>query len=83
MKSLYNFIVKPYNDRYNNKTSVEGKELIVNSNIENHEFISKKAVVVYTPAAFKDLLEYLSIPKYSFSFLLCRSSISFIGLTKQ
>jgi hypothetical protein len=52
MKSLYNFIVKPYNDRYNNKTSVEGKELIVNSNIENHEFISKKAVVVYTPAAF-------------------------------
>jgi len=52
MKSLYNFIVKPHDDRYNNKISVEGEELIVNSNIENHEFISKKAVVVYTPAAF-------------------------------
>jgi len=52
MKSLYNFIVKPHNDRYNNKVKVEDKELIVNSNIEKHEFISKKAVVVYTPAAF-------------------------------
>jgi hypothetical protein len=51
MKSLYNFIVKPYNERYNNK-KVGGKELIVNSNIEDHQFISKKAVVVSTPIAF-------------------------------
>ena len=52
MKSLYNFIVKPESQRYDNVISVSDKKLIVNSNIENHEFISKKAVVVYTPAAF-------------------------------
>ena len=52
MKSLYNFIIKPYKERYNNKIKVEDKELILNSNIEEYKFVSKKAVVVYTPAAF-------------------------------
>ena len=52
MKSLYQFIVKPSIGRYDNVVDIDGKELVVNSNIENHEFISKKAVVVSTPAAF-------------------------------
>ena len=53
MKSLYAFIIKPAKDRYDNTRDVEGKELIINSNIENHLFVSKKAVVVETPAAYK------------------------------
>ena len=53
MKSLYSFIVKPFQDRYNNTTKVNNKELIINSSIENHIFVSKKAVVVSTPAAYK------------------------------
>ena len=53
MKSLYSFIVKPFEDRYNNTTKVNDKELIINSSIENHIFVSKKAVVVSTPAAYK------------------------------
>ena len=52
MKSLYNFIVKPHKERYNNLTSVDGKELILNTSIDDHKFVSKKAVVVSTPAAF-------------------------------
>ena len=52
MKSLYNFIVRPYKERYNNVTSVDGKELILNTSIDDHKFVSKKAVVVSTPAAF-------------------------------
>ena len=52
MKSLYQFIVKPYKDRYNNVRKVYDKELIVNTSIEDHKFVSKKAVVVSTPAAF-------------------------------
>jgi len=52
MKSLYQFIIKPYEDRYNNKIQVDDKELIVNTSIEDHKFVSKKAVVVSTPAAF-------------------------------
>jgi len=53
MKSLYNFIIKPCGERYNNKVKVQEKELIINTKIESHLFVNKKAVVVATPAAFK------------------------------
>ena len=52
MKSLYSFIVKPLNERYDNIKKVNDKTLIVNTGIENHEFVSKKAAVVSTPAAY-------------------------------
>ena len=52
MQSLYYFIVKPLNDRYDNTRRIAGTDLIINSSIENHRFISKKAVVVSTPAAY-------------------------------
>ena len=52
MQSLYYFIVKPLNDRYDNTRRVAGTDLIINSGIEDHRFISKKAVVVSTPAAY-------------------------------
>ena len=53
MKTLYDFIVKPINKRYNNSKSIEGKDLILNTTIEDHKYVSKKAVVVSTPTAFK------------------------------
>ena len=52
MKSLYHFIIKPLDKRYDNIKKVGNKELIINSSIENHIFVSKKAVVVSTPAAY-------------------------------
>jgi hypothetical protein len=52
VRSLYYFIVKPLNDRYDNTRTVAGTDLIINSGIEDHRFISKKAVVVSTPAAY-------------------------------
>jgi len=52
VKSLYNFIVKPHGERYNNTIQLNEKELIVNTNIEHHQFINKKAIVVSTPIAF-------------------------------
>ena len=52
MKSLYSFIVKPLNKRYDNTKKVHGKTLIVNTSIEDHKFVSKKALVVATPAAY-------------------------------
>ena len=52
MKSLYQFIVKPKKERYDNIRKVGDNQLIINSNIEDHRFVSKKAVVVSTPAAF-------------------------------
>ena len=53
MESLYQFVIKPYESRYDNIRTIDNKELIINSNIENHQFVSKKAVVVSTPAAFE------------------------------
>ena len=52
MKSLYRFIVKPLNERYDNVKTVDDKTLIINTGIENHRFVSKKAAVVSTPAAY-------------------------------
>ena len=53
MNSIYHFIIKPLDKRYDNIKKIEGKELVINSSIENHIFVSKKAVVVSTPAAYK------------------------------
>jgi len=52
VKSLYNFIIKPYSSRYDNVRQINDKELIINTGIEDHVFVSKKAVVVSVPAAF-------------------------------
>ncbi len=52
MQSLYHFIVKPLEERYDNIRRIDDTDLIINTSIENHRFISKKAVVVSTPAAY-------------------------------
>jgi len=53
MKSLYSFIVKPFKERYDNIRKINDNELIINTNIENHNFVSKKAVIVSLPRAYK------------------------------
>jgi len=57
MKSLYSFIVTPYKERYDNTKIIDNKELIINTTIENHIFVSKKAVVVSTPLAFESCIK--------------------------
>ena len=52
MKSLYQFIIKPLNKRYDNTKKINDKTFIVNTSIEDHQFVSKKALVVATPAAY-------------------------------
>ena len=49
MKSVYNYIVEPIKSRYNNIKDVGGKELILNTEISNHEYISREAVVKSIP----------------------------------
>tara|TARA_R100000231_G_scaffold1427_1_gene2393 strand:- start:35 stop:643 length:609 start_codon:yes stop_codon:yes gene_type:complete len=49
MKSLYNFVVKPKGERYNNKKKVGDKELILNTEVFNHQYINRVAVIVSTP----------------------------------
>ena len=52
MKSLYDFIVKPVGEKYNNTIKVGGKDLVVNTKIENWKFVNRMAEVVQVPLAF-------------------------------
>tara|TARA_B100000424_G_C22919418_1_gene489218 strand:+ start:250 stop:855 length:606 start_codon:yes stop_codon:yes gene_type:complete len=53
MNCIYNFLIKPLNSRYENSLTIDKKELIINTNIEDHKFVSKKGVVLSVPMAFK------------------------------
>ena len=57
MKSLYSFIIKPLNKRYDNTKKINDKTLIVNTSIEDHKFVSKKALVVSVPAAYSSKIK--------------------------
>ena len=49
MKSIYNFVVRPKGERYNNKKKVDGGELILNTEIYNHQYVNREAIVISTP----------------------------------
>ena len=49
MKSVYNFVVSPKGERYNNKKRVGDSELILNTEIYNHQFVNRTAKVISTP----------------------------------
>ena len=51
MNSINDFIITPTNERYNNKINIDGKTLIINSNIEDHKMVSRHATVVSVPIA--------------------------------
>ncbi len=57
MNSVYQFIIKPIGERYNNELKVGDKKLIINSSISSHKFVNRKAEVVATPLAFETELE--------------------------
>ena len=49
MKSVYNFVVTPKGERYNNKKKVGESELILNTDIYRHEFVNRTAIVKSIP----------------------------------
>jgi len=49
MKSVYNFVVTPKGKRYNNKKKIGNKELILNTDISNHLYVNREAIVISTP----------------------------------
>jgi len=49
VKSVYNFVVTPIGERYNNKKKVGDKELILNTEVYNHHYINRLAKVISTP----------------------------------
>ena len=49
MKSVYNFVVTPKGERYNNKKKIGDSELILNTEIYNHQFVNRTAIVKSIP----------------------------------
>ena len=47
MQALYSFIVKPIGKRYNNVNKVGDEELIVNTEVFNHQYINREERVLY------------------------------------
>jgi len=53
MKSLFDFIVEPYGQRYNNKVKVGDKSLIINTQVETFKAINNIAKVIEVPLSYK------------------------------
>jgi len=49
MKSVYNFVVTPKGERYNNTKKLNGGELIINTDIFNHQYVNREAIVTSKP----------------------------------
>ena len=50
MKSVFNFLVEPLSGRSDNTKSIgNGKELILNTEMQNHNYVSRVAVVIAAP----------------------------------
>jgi hypothetical protein len=52
MKAYKDFMVSPIGGRYNNSTKIDDKELILNTEIYNHQFVNRLAKVIATPLLF-------------------------------
>lgn len=52
MNSLYDYIVTPVGERYNNEKKVGDKSLVLNTKIEEFKVINKKAKVISVPSAY-------------------------------
>ena len=52
MKAYKDFIVSPIGERYNNSKKVGDKDLILNTEVYNHQFVNRRARVVATPLLF-------------------------------
>ena len=53
MRSYKDFIVSPIGERYNNSKKIDDKELILNTEIFNHQFVNRLAKVIATPLLFQ------------------------------
>ena len=49
MKSVYDFVVKPKGGRYNNTKKINDKELILNTEVFNHQHVNRQATVTSVP----------------------------------
>ena len=53
MNAYKDYIIEPIGDRYNNSVRVDEKELILNTEVFNHQYINRLAKVIATPLLFQ------------------------------
>jgi hypothetical protein len=53
MKAPFDFVIEPKGNRYNNTKKVGDKDLILNTEIFNHQFVNREAIVKSIPTAFE------------------------------
>ena len=56
MNAYKDYIVSPMGCRYNNSVQVGERELIVNTEVFNHQYINRLAKVIATPLLFQSPL---------------------------
>ena len=57
MKAPFDFVIEPKGNRYNNTTKVGDKDLIINTEIFNHQFVNREADVKSIPTDFKTKIQ--------------------------
>jgi len=53
MKAPFDFVIEPKGNRYNNTKKIGDKDLILNTEIFNHQFVNREAIVKSVPTAFE------------------------------
>ena len=53
MKAPFDFVIEPKGGRYNNTKKVGDKDLIINTEIFNHQYVNREAIVKSVPTAFE------------------------------
>lgn len=57
MQALFDYIIKPVGGRYNNSVDIDGKELLVNTEIFNHQYVNREAEIIAVPKGIKSQLQ--------------------------
>ena len=57
MRAYKDFIISPIGERYNNSKKVGDKNLILNTEIYNHQFVNRNAKIIDTPLLFNSPLK--------------------------
>ena len=57
MNAYKDYIIEPIGDRYNNSVRVDNKELVLNTEIFNHQYVNRHARIIATPLLFQSPLK--------------------------
>jgi len=57
MKSLFNYLITPKHGRSTSKKEIDGKELLLNTEVQNHHYTSRLGIVENIPLAYETLIQ--------------------------